>query len=128
MAFWMNVDCSLMLIEPEYLKSTLSLAAASWAPFWIWSQKTSPGGAWVTMAIVRRGTSVAAGAALCAPPWLLHAAVAISRPAATPTTTWRLRNPNIDVPSCGAGSTRPGGSGLRRSADVAGPLSTHSAV
>ena len=43
MAFWMNVDCSLALIELEYLNSTLSFAAASWAPFWIWSQNTSPG-------------------------------------------------------------------------------------
>jgi hypothetical protein len=105
MAFWMNVVCWGISIELEYLRSTLSFAAASSAPFWIWAQNASPGGAWVTMAMVRRGMSPPPGAAFfCAPPWLLHAAVAASIPATSPMRTRRLREPNIDVPSCGAGS------------------------
>lgn len=59
-AFWMNVDWVGMSPELEYLNSTLSLSAASCAPFLMTSKKASPSGAWLIMANVRRGEPAAA--------------------------------------------------------------------
>ena len=44
MAFWMNVDWVGMSPELEYLNSTLSVFAASCAPFLITSKNASPSG------------------------------------------------------------------------------------
>ena len=54
MAFWMKVDCVGTSPELEYLNSTLSLSAASWAPFLMTSKNASPSGACEIMAMVRR--------------------------------------------------------------------------
>jgi hypothetical protein len=111
MAFWMKVDCTGTSPELEYLNSMLSLSAASCAPFLMTSKNASPSGAWLIIAKVIRGESVPPpppAGAFCAPPLLLHAAVAINSPVARPRTTRRLREPNIDVPSCGPGFHKEG--------------------
>ena len=41
----------------EYFRSTLSFAAAALAPFWMMSQKVSPGAPWVIIATVIFGVS-----------------------------------------------------------------------
>ena len=107
-AFWMRLACSGICPELLYLMVTLSLAAASAAPFWITSKKASPSGAWLIKAKVYAGVAAtappppaaAAAVSFAAPPLLLHAAVVRStRPAATPTSTRCLVRPNIVVPS-----------------------------
>src|SRR3954453_18809703 len=81
MAIWMSVACFPESGSEEYLKSTLSFAAAACAPLRMMSQNVSPGAPCVTIAIVIGGVSAfpapTALAALCSaslPPVLLHAA------------------------------------------------------
>src|SRR3978361_1119528 len=85
-AAWISVACLVTSPSPEYSKSTLSLAAAAFAPLMMVSKNASPAGAWLIIAIFMGGV-VAAGPApelsllLGAAPPPLHAAVITSRAA-----------------------------------------------
>src|SRR6478752_4259981 len=112
MAFWIRLACSGIDPEPLYLNSTLSLVAASVAPFWMTSKKVSPAGAWLIIAKVYCGVSTVppplaaplAGVSLAAaPPLLLHAAVISSRPAAAPIASFFVLMLNNVVPSVAPG-------------------------
>src|SRR6266496_4966817 len=87
----------------EYLSVTLSLPAAAFAPFWMMSQKVSPGAPWVIMAIVMFCVLAfpaliwLARSAAFLPPVLLHAAAASARPT-TAASHRALRDLNMRSP------------------------------
>src|SRR6266498_5272444 len=82
----------------EYLRVTLSLAAAALAPFWMMSQNVSPGAPWVTMAMVRCGVlAVAVLSADFLPPLLEHAATRRITAASNAISRY-LRSPVMALP------------------------------
>src|SRR4051794_13575412 len=87
----------------EYFRSTLSLSAAALAPFWMMSQKVSPGAPWVIIAIVMRAVfalpapTPAAPSSAFFPPLPLQPAIASARPA-TKATASRFRDLNMLSP------------------------------
>jgi hypothetical protein len=88
MALWMSVACLPESGSEEYLKSTLSFAAAACAPLRMMSQKVSPGAPCVTIAIVILGvsalpapTALFALSSACLPPVLLQPASTRATPA-----------------------------------------------
>src|SRR5439155_17682617 len=88
----------------EYFRSTLSFAAAAFAPFWMMSQNVSPGAPCVTIAIVIRGVSAfpapifALPSSAFLPPPLLHAPAITARLTTSAAPRSRLPDLNISLP------------------------------
>src|SRR3989440_7755596 len=104
-ALWISVASLPESGSDEYLRVTLSFAAAAWAPLRMMSQNVSPGAAWVAIAMVICGGLALPPATpplFCSdflPPLLLQPAAATARPATSAMAASRLTCLDICIAS-----------------------------
>src|SRR4051812_23846488 len=117
MALWMRFAWFADVGSDEYLRVTLSLAAAACAPLRMMSQNVSPGAAWVIMATVMLGVLALPAvipvllSAAFLPPVLLQAPAANRTPMTRTEEAARLAWWNMSSLRGGGGVGAPGGTG-----------------